>query len=69
MKETLLVALFAAGGAYAIAFVNPGLVSSTKRDPFSRAWRGLNAHALTLDVASYMVPHPEKAAKGEFTEQ
>lgn len=69
MRERFFVALAVTGGAYAIAFINPSLVSSAKRDPSSsRRQPGLksnDAHTLTLDVASYMIPHPDKASTGE----
>lgn len=68
MIERLLIVLAVTGGVRAIAFVNSGWVSSTSRraDPIaSTGWRGLNAHTLALDVASYMIPHPEKVARGE----
>lgn len=52
-----------------MAFVNSGWVASTRGDPTSsRGGRSLNAHTLALDVTSYMIPHPEKVARGEATD-
>lgn len=62
MRERFFVALAVTGGAYAIAFVNPSWVSSTKRSS-SRQYGG--AQTLALDIDSYMIPHPDKAATGD----
>lgn len=52
-----------------MAFVNSGWVASTRGDPtWSRGGRSLNAHTLALDVTSYMIPHPEKVARGKATD-
>lgn len=65
MRERFLIALAVTGGAYAIAFVSPAWTPSTKRQS-PRGGGLLNAQTLTLDAASYMIPHPEKAAKGRY---
>ncbi|CAM9209073.1 unnamed protein product [Laminaria digitata] len=67
MRKRIILALAVREGASSAAFVNSGWVASTRRDPTSSragGWRGLNAHTLTLDVGSCMIPHPEKVARG-----
>lgn len=69
MRKWIIIALAVTEGACSVAFVNSGWVASTRSDPTSaRRGRSLNAHTLALDVASYMIPHPEKVARGEATD-
>lgn len=71
MRKRIILALAVTEGASSVAFVNSGWVASTRGDATSSragGWRGLNAHTLTLDVGSCMIPHPEKVARGEVAD-